>query len=69
MVFKFYPTGEVEIFEKDILLGKGIIKDDKVCSGYNVVIVENILEDFCLNVAKAILPKKKVDNENADNLS
>ena len=59
MLFKFFPNGEVEIYEKNILLGKGTVKDSKVENGYNSVIVESILDDFYVNSAVAVLPTKK----------
>ena len=59
MKFIFKPNGEVEIYEKNILLGKGKVKDSKIEDGYNSVIVESILDDFYLNSAVAVLPKKE----------
>lgn len=60
MRIQFKPNGEVEIYQDNILLGKGQLKDDKIIDGYNSVVVENILEDFYVKVAKATLPKESI---------
>jgi hypothetical protein len=59
MVIKCYPSGKVEIFENDILVGYGYTKGNAITNGYNEIVVENILQEYISNIGRAILPQKE----------